>query len=158
MRTNNKTIMSLLIIVSFMFSTLQAQGVTTAELAGSVSDADGTGMEGANIVATHEPSGITYGTTSRTGGVFNVPNMRVGGPYTVTVSYIGYRSKTETDIHLNLGSSAHLDFTLQQEAIEMAGVEVVGEQDDVMNSSRTGAATYVGADQVAAMPSIKRST
>lgn len=146
---------ALLCVMSF---SLFAQGVTTSEMSGSVSDADGTGLEGANIVATHEPSGIAYGTTSRGSGVFNIPNMRVGGPYTVTVSYIGYKTTTESNITLSLGSSARLNFSLQQEAIEMAGVEVIGEQDDVMNSNRTGAATFVGADQVAVMPSIKRST
>jgi len=158
MKKIQKIFISLISLLCFMSFSLLAQGVTTSELAGSVSEADAAGLEGANIVATHEPSGITYGTTSRSGGVFNIPNMRVGGPYTITVSYIGYKTKTESDVTLNLGSSVRLNFTLQQEAIEMAGVEVVGEQDDVMNSSRTGAATYIGADQVAAMPSIKRST
>lgn len=146
---------ALLYVMSF---SLFAQGVTTSEMSGNVSDTDGASLEGANIIATHEPSGIAYGTTSRSGGVFNIPNMRVGGPYTVTVSYIGYKTTTESNITLSLGSSARLNFSLQQEAIELAGVEVIGEQDDVMNSSRTGAATYIGLDQVDAMPSIKRST
>ena len=158
MKKLQRFFISLISLLCFMSFSLLAQGVTTSELAGSVSAAESAGLEGANIVATHEPSGITYGTTSRSGGVFNIPNMRVGGPYTITVSYIGYKTETESNVTLNLGSSARLNFTLQQEAIEMAGVEVVGEQDDVMNSSRTGAATYIGADQVAAMPSIKRST
>ncbi len=158
MKKIQRIFISLISLLCFMSFSLLAQGVTTSELAGSVSEADAAGLEGANIVATHEPSGITYGTTSRSGGVFNIPNMRVGGPYTITVSYIGYKTETESNVTLNLGSSARLNFTLQQEAIEMAGVEVVGEQDDVMNSGRTGAATYIGADLVAAMPSIKRST
>jgi len=158
MKNTKRSIGYILSIALFSVSSLMAQGVTTSELAGFVSEADVAGLEGANIVATHEPSGITYGTTSRSGGVFNIPNMRVGGPYTITVSYIGYKTQTESNVTLNLGSSARLNFSLQQEAIEMAGVEVVGEQDDVMNSGRTGAATYIGADLVAAMPSIKRST
>ena len=158
MKKIQRIFMFLISLLCFMSFSLLAQGVTTSELAGSVSDAESAGLEGANIVATHVPSGITYGTTSRSGGVFNIPNMRVGGPYTITVSYIGYKTETESNVTLNLGSSARLNFTLQQEAIEMAGVEVVGEQDDVMNSGRTGAATYIGADLVAAMPSIKRST
>jgi len=158
MSKSKRILTSLLILISFIFSTLLGQGVTTAELAGSVLNGDGAGLEGANVVATYEPSGITYGTTSRTGGVFNIPNMRVGGPYTVTISFIGYKTETESNVHLRLGSAARLNFTLQQEALELAGVDVVGEQDDVMNSSRTGAATYIGSDMVAAMPSIKRST
>lgn len=158
MKIMKRISMSFIALLYVMNFSLFAQGVTTAEMAGSISDADGAGLEGANIVATHEPSGITYGTTSRAGGVFNIPNMRVGGPYTVTVSYIGYKTTTESNVTLSLGSSARLNFSLQQEAIEMAGVEVIGEQDDVMNSDRTGAATYIGSDQVAAMPSIKRST
>jgi len=84
--------------------------------------------------------------------------MKVGGPYSVTVSYIGYQNETESNLTLNLGSSSMLNFSLQVDSISLSGVDVIGEIDDVMNGNRTGAATYVGSDQVGVLPSIKRST
>lgn len=146
-----------MVLVS-IFSVLTAQGITTAELSGNISDSSNSALEGANIIAVHEPTGTTYGATSRDGGFYNIPNMKVGGPYSVTVSYIGYQNETESNLTLNLGSSSMLNFSLQVDSISLSGVDVIGEIDDVMNGNRTGAATYVGSDQVGVLPSIKRST
>lgn len=141
-----------------IFSVLTAQGITTAELSGNISDSSNSALEGANIIAVHEPTGTTYGAISRDGGYYNIPNMKVGGPYSVTVSYIGYQNETESNLTLSLGSSSMLNFSLQVDSISLSGVDVIGEIDDVMNGNRTGAATYVGTDQVGVLPSIKRST
>jgi len=147
-----------IIIASFTLYSLSAQGVTTGGLGGQVADSDGNPLVGANIVATHTPSNTTYGTTSRDEGYFSIPNMKVGGPYRVTVSFIGYTLQEESNVFINLGSSSNFNFSLVQEALEMAAVEVTGAQDDIMNSDRTGAATTIGEELVATMPSIKRST
>ena len=42
-----------------------AQGVTTASIAGVVSDAQGAVVPGVVVVAVHEPSGTTYEATPR---------------------------------------------------------------------------------------------
>jgi len=139
-------------------SIIFAQGVTTSGLDGFVTDTGGNALVGANVVVKHEPSGTQYGTSVRDVGLYTIPNMRVGGPYTITVSYIGYRTQVKNDINLILGQTQSVDFTLVVEAIEMTGVEVQAIQDDVLNSDRTGAATFIGDLQVAQMPSIKRST
>jgi len=70
-------------------SVVLAQGVTTAAIGGKVVSSTGEALPGANIIAVHVPSGTTYGTSSRPNGKYNVPNLRVGGPYTVTVSLVG---------------------------------------------------------------------
>ncbi|MCI0435492.1 MAG: carboxypeptidase-like regulatory domain-containing protein [Gemmatimonadetes bacterium] len=84
--------------------------------------------------------------------------MRVGGPYTVTVSQLGYRTATEEEVYLSLGQNLRLDFRLERQAIELAVLEISAERDEVLNAGRTGAATFVGPARVAALPSIKRST
>jgi len=141
------------------FSTqLFAQGVTTAAMSGIVMDSKGQSLSGANVVAVHEPSGTRYGAASRASGAFNIPNMKIGGPYTVTAGFLGYKKQEAKDVYLSLGQTVRLDFRLVEEAITVEGVQVTAERDEVLNSDRTGAATYIKAEQVTELPSIKRST
>lgn len=142
----------------FCAGNLLAQGVTTAAMSGIVTDGKGQPLLGANVVAVHEPSGTRYGAASRTSGAFNIPNMKIGGPYTVTTSYVGYKTQQEKEVYLNLGQTVRLDFKLPEEAIAIGEIEVTAEQDEVLNSDRTGAATYIKSAQVVQLPSIKRST
>lgn len=137
---------------------LYAQGVTTASMSGIISDADGNPLPGANIIAEHIPTGTEYGISSRNTGAFNFINLKIGGPYKVTVSYVGYQSQTQENIFLSLAQNLRVNFSLQSESVEMGEIVVEGEKDDVMNGSRTGAATYITAAQVDQLPSIKRST
>ena len=150
--------LSVFIILTLAAQFIFAQGVTTSGLSGLISNQENTPLVGTNVVVTHEPSGTQYGTMVRDGGAYTILNMRVGGPYTITVSYIGYKTQVEENIYLNLGAATNINFQLAQEAIEMVGVDVTAVQDDVMNANRTGAATFVGEDLLAQMPSIKRST
>jgi len=137
--------------------TIIAQGVTTASLNGVVKDADGNPLPGANVIAEHIPSGSQYGAATRDNGFFNLPNLRVGGPYTVTVSYIGYNPQKKENINLNLGQDFRIEFTLESQAVTVGEVVVTAEQDAVLNSNRTGAATYVDVEQIQTLPTIKRS-
>src|SRR5687768_18500391 len=63
--------------------------VTTGSLAGRVQNAKGEGVPGANVIAIHLPSGSSYEGTTRADGRFQIINMRVGGPYSVTVAFTG---------------------------------------------------------------------
>lgn len=139
-------------------SLLLGQGVTTAGISGFVYNENDEPLPGANVVVVHEPSGTQYGTMTRQGGAFNIPNMKVGGPYTATASFIGYQSQEEAEVYLALGATYRIIFKLAVEAIAMEQIDVVAETDEVLNSDRTGAATFVSPDQIARMPSIKRST
>ncbi|MCH8033585.1 MAG: carboxypeptidase regulatory-like domain-containing protein [Bacteroidetes bacterium] len=134
-----------------------AQGVTTASMNGIVQDADGNPLPGANVIAVHEPSGTQYGTSTRTNGLFNLPNLRAGGPYNVTVSFVGFNAEKQENINLSLGSNIRLEFKLKSEAVEIGEVVVSGEQDNVLNSGRTGAATFIDIDEIKNLPTIKRS-
>ncbi len=135
-----------------------AQGVTTATINGFVSDSDGSPLPGANVIAVHEPSGTRYGASTRESGVFILPSLKIGGPYTVTVSFIGFNTITKSGIYLNIGQVLKLDFKMTSESVELGELVVTGEVDNVLNSDRTGAETYINADEVIALPSIKRST
>ena len=72
--------------------TTWAQGVTTSSINGRITDAEGAPLAGANIVALHVESGTKYGAISDFDGYYRVPNMRPGGPYTITISYVGFEN------------------------------------------------------------------
>src|SRR5437879_2425140 len=135
---------------------LGAQGVTTAAIAGLVSDSSGTRLEGARVVALHGPSGTAYAAVTRADGRFTIPGMRVGGPYHVSVALVGYRQEVQDQIQLTLGGTADLRFVLARATLELAPVTVTATSDPVFSSERTGAATTISTAQIARLPTISR--
>ena len=131
--------------------------VTTATMIGTVTDESGDGLIAATVVATHEPSGTQYGITTRDDGGYTLPNLRVGGPYTVVVSYVGYQEFREEEIYLSLGQRFTLNVQLQTQATQLGEVVVTGERSAVISKDRTGAATNIGSDQLTQLPTISRS-
>jgi hypothetical protein len=131
-----------------------AQGVTTAALNGTVVDNKGQPLVGANVVAEHVPSGSIFGAASRSDGRFNIPGMRVGGPYTVTAAYIGYKTQKQENVYLALGQDLRIAFVLPEEAVEVGEVQVVAERNAILSASRTGAATSVSRELLGSIPTI----
>ena len=134
------------------------QGVTTAAMSGMVLDKENNPLPGANVIAVHVPSGTQYGASTRSNGQFNIPNMKIGGPYTVTVSFVGYTKDERKDIFLNLGQQLRLDFTLAEEAVIGEEVLITADRTEIFSSNRTGAETFIKPREVTLLPSIKRST
>jgi hypothetical protein len=137
---------------------LYAQGVTTGQIAGVVVDAQKQPVAGANVIAIHEPSGTTYEATTRNDGRFAIPNMRVGGPYTVTVAYTGtgaaaFEPQTRSDVVVNLGIATDLNFEVRGITVTET-VTVTAVSDTVFSSARTGAATSVSRDEIAVLPTV----
>ena len=77
-------------MLSFLFISVMVygQGATTSSLSGNITDSKGEALLGASIVAIHVPSGTQYATMTDNAGNYRIQNMRIGGPYTVTVSFL----------------------------------------------------------------------
>ncbi|HTY58281.1 MAG TPA: carboxypeptidase regulatory-like domain-containing protein, partial [Bacteroidota bacterium] len=134
-----------------------AQGVTTAAINGKITGKGGEPLPGVNIIALHTPSGTISGTVSRADGRYNIPNLRVGGPYIVTASIVGYQKQVREQISLRLSENLDLNFTMTEEAVQAGEVVVTGERSSVFNASRTGAATNVTRDQIEKLPTLSRN-
>ncbi len=136
--------------------TVWAQGTTTASMNGEVTDTNGQPVPGATVQAVHEPSGSQYANVTGNSGYFRIANMRVGGPYTVTVSFVGYEEVTKEDIFLDLGQTYGLDVSMSESVTELADVVVVS-AGGLIDGNRTGAETNVGREQIMSLPTVDRS-
>lgn len=152
------TILTVLLIglLSMMSLTSLAQ-VTTSSMRGTVSD-DHETLAAATVRVTHTPSGTTYNALTDAEGRFFINNMRVGGPYTVKVTFIGYRDHITEGITLQLGQTFVLDVRMSEDSELLEGVTVTAESKNaVFNSQRTGALTSVSPEQLKQLPTITRS-
>jgi hypothetical protein len=135
----------------------KAQGVTTSSLTGQVTNAQGEAIPGANVIAKHEPTGTEYGVATSVNGRFNIPSMRVGGPYTINVSFVGSKPKTITDVFIKLGEPFKVDVKLDEESTTLEEVTVTANRDPLLNSERNGAITSIGTREIQLMPTVSRS-
>ena len=151
-----KRILFLVSMMMIVFHSIMAQ-VTTSSMNGKVT-LKGTGEQlvGATIQAVHEPSGTRYGAVTNVDGRFNIQGMRTGGPYKVTVSYVGYQTKTYTGIKLQLAEVYNLNVELSEDAA-LLGEVVVSATASKFAAEKTGASTNINKSQIANMPTVSRS-
>jgi Carboxypeptidase regulatory-like domain len=147
-------VIAFLIAMPFM---VMAQ-ITTSSISGTVTGTGNEVLAGASITATHLPSGTKYSTISRTGGVFNIQNMRVGGPYVIEITFVGYKAEKLEDITLQLAETFQLAPVLSKNDATLENVVVsTTRRNTILNAGRTGAVTNVGRREITVLPSISRS-
>ena len=136
--------------------TMMAQ-ITNSALSGKVTMED-TKEEviGATVQAVHDPSGTKYAAITNIDGRFNIQGMRNGGPYTVTVTYIGFNPKVFKDIYLQLGETYSLNVWLSENSTELAEVVVSGKASKFAGE-KTGATTNINNRTIQELPTISRS-
>ncbi|RCH55087.1 hypothetical protein DJ568_07805 [Mucilaginibacter hurinus] len=147
----------LLFILSFFFAINATAQVTTSSLTGTISDDSGGALAGATIKAKHQPSGTIYSSAANAAGRYTIPNMRVGGPYIIEVSFIGYAPLVVTDISIKLGELYPLDARLVQNNVNLNQINITGRKDIIMNSRHTGPSTSISRAQLEGLPTLSRS-
>lgn len=152
MRKNLLLTCSLLLAAVFG---LRAQGITTATISGKITDSKGEALPGANVIAIHVPSGTQYGTATRADGSYTIPNARIGGPYKVTASFVGYANQEVNGLYLNLGVTTAQNLSLAEEGTSLNEIVVSGQS--LVNSDRTGAITNISNNQIQQLPTLSRS-
>ena len=133
-----------------------SQGVTTSGISGIVTEANGQPLPGANVVATHLPSGTRYGAVSNLEGKYSIPGMRVGGPYRLSVSFIGFSTQDIDGLVLSLGVFSNVNVTLKEDGQELSEVLVTASPNSLFSNERTGANTSVDNRALSKLPTISR--
>lgn len=149
-----KKLLSLSFFLVFAFSFSQ---VTTSNIKGLILDETGQPLPGANVVAIHTPTGTKYGAATNFDGRYNLLNLRVGGPYTVTISYVGFDDKVFNNLFLSLGKTENIDYQMTPNSEKLDAVVITGSSNGTFGNDRTGAETSVGRRELTTLPTISRS-
>jgi hypothetical protein len=143
--------------IFLMLSIIASAQVTTSNIKGLILDDLGEPMLGANVVAVHTPTGTKYGAATNEDGRFNMLNLRVGGPYVITVSYIGFKEQELKDVFLSLGQTYNVSLKMIADSQALDEIVVSVERNGVFGNDRTGAETNVGRRELTRLPTISRS-
>ncbi len=132
-----------------------AQGVTTSSLRGVVTDDAGESLIGVNITAVHGPTGSFYGSGTDLNGAYRIDNMKVGGPYTLTISYVGYGEVTANNIFLRLGEPYIFSTKMGDAALQLDEIVVTAKAGSTGKNS--GSSTQISSKDIEDMPTLNRN-
>lgn len=146
------------VIAAFLMSAVAfSQGVTTSAIGGKITDNTGQPLPGASVVAVHVSSGTTYGAATDFDGFYRISGMRSGGPYTITISYIGFEDYKGENIFLQLGDSKRISIGLGESVNALEEVVITAQASGIFDSGKTGAETNISQKQVTTLPTIARN-
>lgn len=146
----------LLVVLGFLsINILVAQGTTKSSLFGKVLDENGDVSIGANIVAIHLPTNTFYGNSTDVDGLFRISNMKVGGPYKITVSYTGYEDMVQDNVYLRLGEAFRINPVLSTGSVNLDAVVVTGQK--YFAGEGSGATTSISTEDIDLMPTLNRN-
>ena len=143
--------------VAMFVSVVAFAQVTTSSISGRVADSDGV-VAGAAVIVTHTASGTNYYTITDKNGAYRVNAVTPGGPYSVKVEMLGYRTVEFTGVYAPLGEVLTLNAKLDVEALGLeAAVFTADGLESGMNINRAGAGTSISEKTMSALPTVSRS-
>jgi hypothetical protein len=141
--------------MSFLVTNSIFSQVTTSSMAGTIRSTSGEALSGATVKITHVPTGTTVSAASSSSGRFNVSNIQPGGPYSVEVSFVGYKPQTKTEIYLDLGETGKVDFTMISNSQDLKEVVITGAKGNQFVNGGVG--TSISSDKLQNLPTVGRN-
>lgn len=132
---------------------------TSAGVGGQVLSNAGQPVIGAEVVITHNESGTVSRATTDASGRYNARGLRVGGPYTITITKPGEGTKTEEGVYLNLNQVNTVNASLTGDVATLEGVTAyaVAGGSEIFSANKMGTGTNLNRDMIEAMPSANRN-
>lgn len=156
-----KLIIRLSTVFIFVLTFLTAKSqVTTGSITGIIKDSKGIELAGATIEALHESSGTKYRSISTRNGRFTIPGLRIGGPYKVTVTYVGFKKEEYSDIYVQLGDATKIDVLLIEEGKSLQEVVVTSGGSRIrslISKDRKGTSTNINRRLLSTLPTLSRN-
>src|SRR5437762_2513614 len=151
------TVAMALALVTGASARLLAQGVTTGAVSGTVTDANGTPIEGAQIQLKNSKTGFSAGAMTRGNGQYSVQGVEPDVSYSVTVRRIVFQPATHDNFRVSLGQATKEDFSLIQQSTVLETVTVSGATSAVINPAKTGTGTTVSDSALRRLPTLNRN-
>lgn len=147
---------ALTVLLFLCCSSVTFSQVTTATLSGIVRDPKGTPLPAATVVIEWADAGFKQTLPTKGDGRFTVPNLRVGGPYTVTVTFINFQTSVTENVFLELGQNNSLDVQMKEKAGELKEVTITS-RSAAFDNKKTGASMNINSRLIRSLPTISRS-
>jgi hypothetical protein len=144
-----KTILSLILSVSALVGFGQ---VTSSTISGVVKNEKQEILAGTSVHAVHVPTGTQYKTVTNKMGVYVLPAVRVGGPYTIHATFVGYKMGEMKEVSTQLGVTSNVDFSLVDEKTALKEVVVVGTRNNLFSKEKTGASQQFSRRELQSVP------
>jgi hypothetical protein len=149
----------LMMVPALLIAVASMAQVTTGTVTGNVKDSKGLALTGASVEAIHEPSGSKYKAVSSAAGKFTLTGLRIGGPYRITISYVGLKTEIFTDVTVQLGEPSVIDVTLAESSSQLSEVIVSGtsRKGALISKDRKGTSTNINSRLISSLPTISRN-
>ncbi|MEO8578883.1 MAG: carboxypeptidase regulatory-like domain-containing protein, partial [Gemmatimonadales bacterium] len=151
------TVAMALALVTGASARLQSQGITTGAISGTVTDANGTPIEGAQVQVRNARTGASAGGITRANGQYSIQGIEPDAGYSVTVRRIGYEPLTRDNRVVSLGQTTREDFQIRTQSTVLETVSVTAEATPVINPSKTGTGTTMGDSLLRRLPTLNRN-
>ena len=143
-----------LLFALLLFPLAMMAQVTTSSISGTVKKSEGEILAGSSILLIHIPTGTSYKSMTGKDGGYNLVNLIPGGPYSLTVTNVGFNDFKEENINLPLGENTRIDVGLNTANTQLTEVTLVS---GGAARRKTGASTNIGKQQIATLPTLSRS-
>ncbi|MES1216852.1 MAG: carboxypeptidase regulatory-like domain-containing protein [Bacteroidota bacterium] len=141
---------AIILSLTLSFSVSHAQE-TASSISGTVIDGNRSPIPGATVVVKHEPTGYVTTTQTNGKGLYVLTNLKPGGPYTITITFVGLKEEKFENLNLSLGNNPDMDITMKNDEKNIQEVVVTGTKKNTINGLSVGKA------QLATLPSLGRS-
>src|ERR1035437_5129428 len=156
MKTRRIALTALAVVCALGVATSAFGQETAGGLQGLVSmKSDKSPVPGASVEGVHVPTGTRYNAVTAANGRFNILNVRVGGPYTVSAKISGFRTQTLNGIEIGLGEKRNLGFEMDLEGVQQA-VVVTAQEIPLISPDRMGSVQAVSDAEIKTLPTIRR--
>jgi len=133
---------------------------TSSGVGGQVFSAEGQPVVGAEVTITHTESGTVNRAITDASGRYAARGLRVGGPYTITITKPGEGTRTEDNVYLNLNQVSTINATLTGDLTTLDTISAVASANlggEVFSANKMGTGTNVTRESLELLPSATRN-
>ena len=130
---------------------------TSAGVGGLVTTTSGAPVTGAEVTITHTESGTVSRATTDASGRYTARGLRVGGPYTITITKPGEGTRTEDGVYLTLNQVNTVNAQLTGDIASLDAVNVTATASSVFSADNKGVGTSVDGRKLEITPQGNRS-